>query len=97
MTGAQGTLVVVSTNAGARMFIQQGSTNTGPHNAILDLSGLGTFNLTAGRLLIAGNPGGTVGSNYLSWVKQNRTHFAVSKTGQVCFIRGWGFRPPPSP
>ncbi len=26
--------------------------------------------------------------NSMSWVKQNRTHFAVSKTGQVCCIQG---------
>ena len=68
MTGAGGTLVVVGTNAGSQMFIQQGSTNSGTHNAILDLSGLGTFNLAAGRLLLAANglasPPGA--SNYTS-------------------------------
>jgi len=68
MTGAGGTLTVVSSNANSQMFIQQGSTNSGTHNAILDLSGLGTFNLTAGRLLLAANglasPPGA--SNYTS-------------------------------
>jgi len=67
--GLGGELVVVSTNAGSVMQIQQGSATAGNHNASLDLSGLGTFNLTAGRLLVAGNPAALAGvgaSNYLS-------------------------------
>ena len=67
--GLGGELVVVSTNVGSVMQIQQGASGAGSHLATLDLSTLGTFNLTAGRLLVAGNPAALAGvgaSNYLS-------------------------------
>jgi len=68
ITGSGGTLSAVDQNAASVIQIQQGSTNNGPHNAVLDLSGLGTLNLTAGRLLVASNPGSSPpgASNYLS-------------------------------
>jgi autotransporter-associated beta strand protein len=65
-TGIGGSLVVLGTNSGSAFVVQQGSTNTGPHIATLDLSGLGTFNLAAGRLLVAGNAGSPGASNYLA-------------------------------
>lgn len=67
ITGAGGHLAVSSTNVGSLMVVQQGAGASGSHTAILDLSGLDTFNLTAGRLLLAGAPlSGGGPSNYLS-------------------------------
>ena len=69
ITGLGGNLVVIGTNTGSQMQIQQGSTNSGNHAAVLDLSGLGNFSLTAGRLLVAGNAGVATtlpASNYLA-------------------------------
>ena len=67
VTGLSGNLTVFNTNAGSYMQVQQGAGTSGTHNALMDLSGLGNFNLTAGRLLVAGNPGsGINASNYLS-------------------------------
>lgn len=67
VTGMGGRLAVVSTNVASMMEIQQGSGSSGSHNATLNLAGLGTFNLTAGRLLVGGNPGSSVNaSNWLS-------------------------------
>ena len=55
MTGVGGSLAVVGTNVGAVFSVAQASTTAGSHAAILDLSGLDTFKLTAGRLLVAGD------------------------------------------
>lgn len=67
VTGLGGHLVVVGTNGGSVMIIQQGSGSSGTHNATLNLAGLDTFNLTAGRLLVGGAPGSSVNaSNYCS-------------------------------
>ena len=68
MTGVGGHLVVISTNVGSVFVVQQGTGSSATtHKAILDLSGLDTFNLTAGRLLPGGNPAsGINASNDLS-------------------------------
>ncbi len=67
VTGTGGRLVVMGTNTGSAMIIQQGSAGSGTHNATLNLAGLDTFNLTAGRLLVGGAPGSSVNaSNYCS-------------------------------
>jgi autotransporter-associated beta strand protein len=67
VTGSAGSLVVVSTNVGSYLEVQQGASSGGSHTAVLDLSGLGTFNLTAGRLLVAANfASGGGASNYLA-------------------------------
>ncbi len=65
MTGA-GTLTVSSTNSASLFVVQQGSTNNGSHMATLDLTGLATFNLTAGRLMIGSANPGSGGYNWLS-------------------------------
>ena len=54
VTGPGGRLVMVGTNVASVVIIQQGSANTGVHRATLDLSGLDTYSLTAGRLLLGG-------------------------------------------
>ncbi len=56
VTGAGGRLMVISTNVASTMVVQQGSGSSGAHLAVLDLSGLDNFNLTAGRLLPGGLP-----------------------------------------
>jgi autotransporter-associated beta strand protein len=61
VTGPGGRLVFTSTNAASTVIVQQGS-GSGAHTAILDLSGLDTFNLTAGRLLPGGAPLSNTGS-----------------------------------
>jgi autotransporter-associated beta strand protein len=67
VTGSGGNLVVVSTNVGSYMEIQQGASGGGSHTAVLDLSGLDNFNLTAGRLFVAANyASGGGASNYLA-------------------------------
>lgn len=67
VTGIGGHLAVSSTNVGSVVVIQQGASAPGSHNATLDLSGLDTFNLTAGRLLVGGAPGNAINpSNYCS-------------------------------
>ncbi|MEI7534939.1 MAG: autotransporter-associated beta strand repeat-containing protein, partial [Verrucomicrobiae bacterium] len=63
MTGTGASLVVVDTNAESAFNVRQGSATFGSHAAILDLSGLGTFHLTAGRLLIGGDGSGTAAFN----------------------------------
>ncbi|MEI8042471.1 MAG: autotransporter-associated beta strand repeat-containing protein [Verrucomicrobiota bacterium] len=63
MTGTGASLVVVDTNTGSAFNVRQGSATFGSHAAILDLSGLGTFHLTAGRLLIGGDGSGTAAFN----------------------------------
>lgn len=70
VTGIGGHLAVSSTNVGSQMVVQQGGAS-GSHNAKLDLSGLDTFNLTSGRLLVGGNSistptGSPNASNYCS-------------------------------
>jgi len=57
VTGPGGSLVVTNPNTASVMLVQQGAANAGAHTAILDLSGLDTFNLTAGRLLLAAASG----------------------------------------
>ena len=65
VTGSGGTLALTDTNTASLVQVQQGAATSGSHIAILDLSGLGTLNLTAGRLLVAANPGsGINASNY---------------------------------
>ena len=65
ITGS-GALTVSSTNAGSFFIVQQGSANNGSHMATLDLSGLASFNLAVGQLMVgAANPG-SGGSNWLS-------------------------------
>lgn len=67
VTGTGGRLVVVGTNPGSQIIIQQGSGTAGSHNGTLNLAGLDTFNLTADRLLVGGAPGTSVNaSNYCS-------------------------------
>jgi len=69
INGVGGGLVAISPNVGSVMQIQQGASGSSSHLATLDLSGLDTFNLTVGRLSIAGNSAATAGvgaSNYLS-------------------------------
>src|ERR1700722_11757317 len=67
VTGSGGRLVVVGTNTGSLMIIQQGSGASGTHNATINLAGLDTFNLTAGRLLVGGAAGSSLNaSNYCS-------------------------------
>jgi len=66
VTGA-GSLAVANTNSGSAFVVQQGSSNSGSHVATLDLSGLASFSLTAGQLLVAGYDLSSSGaSNYLS-------------------------------
>ena len=57
VTGAGGALAVAGPHSGSVMQIQQGAVNAGSHVASLDRSGLDTFTLAAGRLLVGGNPG----------------------------------------
>ena len=67
VTGTGGRLVVAGTSTGSQMIVQQGSGTAGSHNATLNLAGLDTFKLTAGRLLVGGAPGSSVNaSNYCS-------------------------------
>jgi autotransporter-associated beta strand protein len=67
VTGTGGHLVVTGTNSGSVVIIQQGSANSGTHNATLNLAGLDTFNLTAGRLLVGGAAGSSINaSNWCS-------------------------------
>jgi len=67
VTGTGGRLVVSGTNTGSAVIIQQGSANSGIHNATLNLAGLDTFNLTAGRLLVGGAAGSSINaSNWCS-------------------------------
>ena len=52
ISGAGGTLVVLSTNLNSAIVIRQASVTAGLHNAVLDMSGLDTFNCTVGSVLI---------------------------------------------
>jgi len=62
-----GSLAVANTNTGSSFVVQQGSSNSGNHLATLDLSGLASFSLTAGQLLVAGFDLSSSGaSNWLS-------------------------------
>lgn len=62
-----GALVAVDTNASSAFVVQQGSSSSGNHAATLDLSGLASFSLTAGRLQVASFGLGSTGqSNWLS-------------------------------
>ena len=62
ITGAGGTLNF--DNSSADMIVRQGSGTSGSHRATLDMSGLGNFNATLGRLLIGvagpNRPAGTL-------------------------------------
>ena len=64
MTGS-GSFTVTDTNTGSLFVVQQGSINNGSHLATLDLSGLASFNLTAGRLMVGSANPGSAGSNWL--------------------------------
>jgi hypothetical protein len=57
ISGLDATLTVNDTNSGSWLYVEQGSgisgtTGEGSHMATLDLSGLDTFNLTIGRVLV---------------------------------------------
>lgn len=53
ISGAGGTLVLVSTNLASALVIRQASATAGTHLSTVDLSGLDTFNATVGRVLLA--------------------------------------------
>ena len=57
ISGTGGTLTINNTNVGSWLYVEYGSgttgtTGEGDHMATLDLSGLDTFNLTIGRMLL---------------------------------------------
>ena len=57
VTGPGGALVAVSTNTGSAFNVRQSANLAGAHRATLDLSGLDSLTLTAGRLLVGGDGG----------------------------------------
>jgi fibronectin-binding autotransporter adhesin len=64
VSGDGAALVVVATNTGSAFNVRQGTTTSGgSKRATLDLSGLDIFDLTAGRLLVAGDGSGTAAFN----------------------------------
>ncbi len=61
-----GTFTVVGSNTNSAVIVQQGSATSGIHRATLDLSGLASFNLTAGRLAVGAFSPGAGANNFLA-------------------------------
>ena len=88
ISGAGGTLSIVSTNVNSAVVIRQASTTAGLHNALLDMSSLDTFNFAAGNILIGVQ--GQINRAAGTWLLAKTNSISLSGTGTALDVGDLG-------